>query len=715
MQMKYLAHREQESEREQSLADHLKETAELAGQYAEAFGAYQWGYGAGLLHDVGKYSQEFQRRIRGSGEQVDHATAGAQLCHERKGYYPLLSHCIAGHHAGLPDTGTRNDGSSMPTLWGRMKKRIPDYHAYETEIRIPQLSGPPFAMQKKEDAGFASGMFIRMLYSCLTDADFLNTEMFMKNGKTERNNGEPIPVLYERYLSSVSGWLKNEDPGTINGRRTEILKHCLEMASEERGTFRLTVPTGGGKTMASLGFALKHAVKHGMDRVIYVIPYTSIIEQTAGIFAEKLGQKNVLEHHCNIDYAVSDELKTMQLAAENWDKPVVVTTNVQFFESMFSNRSSKCRKLHNVANSVIVFDEAQMLPIDYLKPCIAVMEQLIRHYRSSIVLCTATQPALQDLFSEGISFKELCPRVEEQFAFFKRARITDLGRISGDDLLKRLGKEQSVLCIFNTKKTAQNMYRKLQGEGVYHLSTAMYPVHRKRILGEIRKRLADKKRCIVLSTSLVEAGVDLDFQTVYRQLAGADSVIQAAGRCNREGKRGLDESNTYIFQMEENEFMPGQRQQMQVTEGLLIDGKALDQLETIQRYFEELFYLRRESLDKKKILELFQPMQFEFAQAAKAFKLIEHNTVTVLIPVEECAKKIAEQLRKGMGNKALMREAGRYCVNIYAKKAEDLCGAGIISAISGEMEDFYVLTSEEQYEEMTGLNLNMEAGQAILW
>ena len=257
-----------------------------------------------------------------------------------------------------------------------------------------------------------------------------------------------------------------------------------------------------------------------------------------------------------------------------------------------------------------------MLPTDYLKPCIAVMEQLIRHYRSSVVLCTATQPALQNLFSEDIGFRELCPGVDDQFAFFKRSKIRDLGRISGDSLVERLKNEYSALCIFNTKKTAQNMYQELRGEGVYHLSTAMYPVHRKRVLAGIRKRLDDKKRCIVLSTSLVEAGVDLDFQTVYRQLAGVDSVIQAAGRCNREGKRSLDESNTYIFQLQEREFMPGQRQQMQVTEGLLIDEKALDDLETIQKYFEELFYLRRESLDKKKILEMFQ-FQFEFAHAAK--------------------------------------------------------------------------------------------------
>lgn len=543
--IKYLAHINGERE-EQSLKEHLENTAALCGKFAEHFGAYDWGYCCGLLHDIGKYSQKFQERIRGSEIKVDHATAGAKLCWDQKGMYSFLSYCIAGHHAGLPDTGGESDTGSRGSMMGRTKKKIEDYRAYATEINVPILHTPPFQPVKKENLDFFFSMFIRMLYSCLVNADFLDTEFFMNGRKTIRDSGESIGVLCEKLERYISNWLANEEINTINGRRTEILKHCLESGKKEQGLFRLTVPTGGGKTIASLAFALRHAKEHHMDRVIYVIPYTSIIEQNAKVFSDILGAENVLENHCNVDYESSEELKPMQLAAENWDKPVIVTTNVQFFESLFSNKSSKCRKLHNIANSVVVFDEAQMLPNDYLKPCIAAIEQLLRYYRSTIVLCTATQPALKGILAEDITATELCPRMEEQFRFFKRVSLKNLGKISEDELIRKLKTQQQALCILNTKKWAQKIYQKIKEDGVYHLSTSMYPVHRKRVLNEIRKRLKNGQKCVVISTSLVEAGVDLDFHTVYRQLAGVDSIIQAAGRCNREGKHSAEESFTVL-------------------------------------------------------------------------------------------------------------------------------------------------------------------------
>lgn len=708
--MKYLAHREEE--REQSLKEHLEGVAEISGKFAQKFDAYQWGYCAGMLHDIGKYSQEFQKRIRGSAEQVDHATAGAKMCWTRPNGYQFLSYCIAGHHAGLPDTGDKNDAGHEASIYGRMKKNIADYSAYKDEIEIPNLGMPPFSVTGGDIPGFFISMFIRMLYSCLVDADFLDTELFMNAGAVKRDSGDSIPVLYMRLMNYISDWIKNHDSHTINGRRSEILRNCLDMGKESPGLFRLTVPTGGGKTIASLAFALEHARTYGMDRIIYVIPYTSIIEQNAKVFADILGMKNVLEHHCNAEYPDTEEWIPMQLATENWDKPVIVTTNVQFFESLFSNRSSKCRKLHNIAGSVIIFDEVQMLPSQYLKPCLAAMEQLIRHYKSTVVLCTATQPALDPLFTSDIKARELCPRMEQQFQFFKRTKIQDLGRISEEELFERLQKTESVLCIFNTKKTAQRMYQKLEGEGVYHLSTAMYPVHRKRVLNEIRERLLRHETCIVLSTSLVEAGVDLDFSVVYRQVAGTDSIIQAAGRCNREGKRDFETSITYVFGLTEREYIPGQRQQMEATEALLADGKRLDDLETIHQYFETLFYLRREELDKNRILDLFWPGHFEFASAAKAFKFIEKNTAAVLIPAELQAKSIYEQLCiKGL-NKELVREAGQYSISVFTDVIDKLYGAGIISEIS---QDFYVLKDETQYNEKIGLNLNVGYGEAVWW
>ena len=395
--MDYIAHFNKEYS--QTVKNHLYGTARLAGGFAERFGKADWGYCCGMLHDIGKYSLAFQEKIKNNtNRQVDHSTAGAKVCFEKGGMYGFMSYCIAGHHSGLPDYGSSSDAGNAPTLEGRKRKRIEDYSAYKNEIEIPELNTIPFIPSKESDPDFSLSVFIRMLYSCLVDADFLDTESFMKNGQISRDAGEDVGVLLERLKGYVTDWLQNKAIDTVNGRRTEILRCCFEKGNSERGMFQLTVPTGGGKTIASLAFALQHAVENRMDRVIYVIPYTSIIEQNAEVFRRILGKQNVLENHYNVDYESSEELKPMQLASENWDKPVVVTTNVQFFESLFANKSSRCRKLHNIANSVIIFDEAQMLPTDYLKPCIAMMEELVGNFRSSIVLCTATQPALTPFF-----------------------------------------------------------------------------------------------------------------------------------------------------------------------------------------------------------------------------------------------------------------------------------------------------------------------------
>ena len=456
--MEYIAHLNEEHT--QTLKDHLCGTAELAGYFAGRFGKADWGYTCGMLHDIGKYSLAFQDKIKNnSNRQVDHSTAGAKACFEKGGMYSFMSYCIAGHHSGLPDYGSSSDPGNAPTLQGRKKKHIEDCGAYKSEIHIPEIKTLPFDPQNSPDPDFSLSVFIRMLYSCLVDADFLDTEYFMKEGQTQREAGEEPSVLLEKLKKHVAGWLLNEDTETVNGRRTEILRHCFECGHKERGIFQLTVPTGGGKTIASLAFALQHAVENQMDRVIYVIPYTSIIEQNAAVFREILGEQNVLENHYNVDYESTEELKPMQLASENWDKPVVVTTNVQFFESLFANKSSKCRKLHNIANSVIIFDEAQMLPTDYLKPCIAVMEELAANFGSSIVLCTATQPALSPFFQRKMPVTELCPRVEEQFRFFDSSDISKCRNY----IRRRIDRKAA-------KGRTGSLYRQYEEEGTEALS-----------------------------------------------------------------------------------------------------------------------------------------------------------------------------------------------------------------------------------------------------
>lgn len=711
--MKYLAHISNDGTREQTIRQHAEGTAARAAQFARSFDHEAWGYCEGLLHDIGKYTRRFDERLHGAAIKVDHATAGAQLCSSLKGLYPYLSYCIAGHHAGLPDTGDKADTGSQRTLEGRLKKKIENYQDYADEIKIPELTVPKIKVdpERKE---FIISFFIRMLFSCLVDADFLDTEYFMENGQVNRHPGDSMAALCEGLMAHIRSWLENEDLTTVNGRRTEILKNCIAEGKKSRGYFRLTVPTGGGKTVASLAFALHHAAANHMERIIYVIPYTSIIEQNAKVFGDLLGFENVLENHCNVDYESSEEFRPMQLASENWDKPVVVTTNVQFFESLFSNKTSKCRKLHNMTNSVIIFDEAQMLPVEYLKPCIAAMEELVTNYKSSIVLCTATQPALEKLFSSNINFTELCPRMDDQFGFFKRVHFKNLGTITQEALISRLMEDEQALCILNTKKQVQSVYQLLKGDGVYHLSTSMYPKHRKRMLELIRQRLKDRKRCIVISTSLVEAGVDFDFQTVYRQLAGVDSMIQAAGRCNREGKRGLDESCTYIFNIEGSNRVAGQQLQIQTAKQIMDKYEDVSSLDAIHEYFKRLYNYRGEALDKKGILEKFKKNKYPFAEVAEIFKLIEQKTVTVFISKEADAQRILGELKIKGPTQSLMREAGQYCINVYENDLEKFYSANLVHELDPNLEDgLWVLTDDSYYTEEVGLKLDVDYGMGI--
>ncbi len=380
----------------QTLVEHLQQVAKLAKEFGEKFDSGEFAYLCGLLHDIGKYSEKFQRRLECGGNRVDHATAGAvEINKSLKKIGLLLAYCIAGHHTGLPDGGSCADTFEEPTLSGRLKSkdRLEPYQQYEKEIDtaayLPKKAPP---VKPLEGIGFTLSFYIRMLYSCLVDGDALDTEHFTK-GDINRNTGESIEVLNQKLDEYIKSFANPTNE--INKKRTEILNNCISKAENDRGLYSLTVPTGGGKTVSSLAFALKHAKKHDMDRVIYVIPYNSIIEQNAEVFKKILGNENVLEHHSNFAYEDKNDMEVRQrLATENWDMPVIVTTTVQFFESIFANKSSKCRKLHNMANSVIIFDEAQMFPTQYLKACVKVVSELVYNYKSTVVLCSATQPAL---------------------------------------------------------------------------------------------------------------------------------------------------------------------------------------------------------------------------------------------------------------------------------------------------------------------------------
>lgn len=706
----------------QTIEDHLTGTAVLARKFASSFYAGEYGYCIGMLHDAGKYSKEFQNHILRGGPRVDHSTAGAQaILHATKtGIGLIMAYCAAGHHAGLPDGGSSADSPDDATLFARMNRIVPDYTQFYNTVNVPAIlpkSVSPIRMLGKE--GFTDSFFIRMLFSCLVDADFLDTEKFFSNGEISRGGMENIPVLFKRLTDYLAKFKISTN--AINTKRSEILSTCLRKAEGTKGLYTLTVPTGGGKTLSSLAFALKHAEIHGMGRVIYAIPYTSIIEQNAAIFREILGNKNVLEHQSNFvfpDCKEEEETRDqekLKLTAENWDIPLVVTTNVQFFESLFANKSSRCRKLHNIVNSVIILDEAQMIPRDYLLPCIRALSELVWNYGCTVVLCSATQPALQGLFPSEIKCTEICENVLETYEFFRRTTIVQSGEMSDAFLAKMINAEQQVLCIVNTRSHAQNLYALLDREGTFHLSTLMAPVHRKEKLEQIRTRLKEGKSCRVVSTSLIEAGVDVDFPVVYREEAGLDSEIQAAGRCNREGRCSKEESRVIIFSPEEKyrgHVSSSVQLQIDITKSVMRKFPDILSPNAIRCYFETMYRVSSEQLDRKKIVNVLEDgaannFSFPFAEVAKKFRLIETDMNVILIPAWPEARALLRRLHGGEINRAIFRALGLYCVNISHLHYQALYNAGKLELLDAGIA---VLTDPNAYSQETGLYLMVDSG-----
>lgn len=716
----YYAHITNDDNRTQTVDEHLAGTAKLAKKFAESFGAGEYGYCAGELHDAGKYSEEFQRHILQNGPKVDHSTAGAQavLKASPSGVGKILAYCAAGHHSGLPDGG----GQSDSTLSARLKREVKDFSPFYRAVDLPALlpgSAPPIHMMGK--GGFTASFFIRMLFSCLVDADFLDTERFVSNGTVNRGTGEGLPVLLKKLEKHLA---KFERPvGTLNEKRCEILHTCLQKAPGPKGLYTLTVPTGGGKTLSSLAFALRHAVEHGMNRIIYAIPYTSIIEQNAAVFRGILGDENVLEHQSNFTFPdCKEEQETerqekLKLASENWDAPLIVTTNVQFFESLFANRTSRCRKLHNIAGSVVIFDEAQMIPCEYLLPCIRAVSELVFNYGCTAVLCSATQPALEGLFPPEIPSTEICENIPETYLFFRRTRMVRAGELDDETLARELGAQNQALCIVNTKKHAQELYFQLKREGSFHLSTLMTPAHRKRVLDEIRNRLKDGRPCRVISTSLIEAGVDVDFPVVYREEAGLDSEIQAAGRCNRENRHPAEESRVVIFRSEEkyHRHLPARIQApADITKVVAEKYEDIASPEAIRCYFETMYRVSGDQLDQKNVVEKFERgaadnFNFPFAEVADQFHLIDTEQKSVFVAKEPEAQALLQRLRGGERSRELFRALGPYCVNVYQPHFQSLYDAGKIELLDSGPA---VLADPDAYSEETGLSFPAGSGSA---
>ena len=713
--MEFVTHRREDGTF-QPLKEHIENVGERAAQFAAAFDAAEHGRQAGLLHDIGKYSSKGQKRQRDPEHtaKVDHSSAGAQEAFRRKD--PMAAFAVAGHHGGLPDMGGKS-AADDGTLFARLNKTLSggdDPSAWKQEIVLPSsIPMPSWAVNCQE--GRVQALYTRMLFSCLVDADFLDTEAALQ-GRQPRGGYASLEELLQKLQSHVAPWLK-EPKNELCAKRSDILRRCLQGGEEEKGLFTLTVPTGGGKTVSSLAFALSHAVRHGMERSIYVIPYTSIIEQNAKVFAEILGEENVLEHHSQTELAdekgdaETPEARRRRLACENWDAPVIVTTAVQFFESLYASKTSRCRKLHNLADSVVIFDEVQTLPVPFLKPCISAIGELVRHYGATAILCTATQPELGRLFNElapELSIREIAPEPDELFEFFRRVSFQREEKLSNEELAARLTETEQVLCIVNTRKRAREIFQLLPEEGRFHLSTLMTPQDRKRVLDAVRERLKERKPCRVVSTSLVEAGVDVDFPAVWREVAGLDSILQAAGRCNREGKRPAAESIVHIFHAD-GRIPRMLKLNVAAAESVLADYEDVNTRPAIHAYFQTLLWAKGDAaLDEKRILE--SESAFTFRNTAEKFHLIDENTVTVYIPSKADSGDI-QALRDKQFSKGLLRRLSQSAVNLYDTECQKLMENG---ALEMDIEDGYaILLNPNMYSDECGLEICPEGDECF--
>jgi CRISPR-associated endonuclease/helicase Cas3 len=695
--MTALAHSARESTPSgHALLQHLQQVAHLAADFAELFDSADFAKIAGLWHDLGKYAPGFQDRIRAVAEAHvegttgygDHASAGAIHALEKLGPCgEAIALIIAGHHGGL--------GNASQVLLGRLKE--PDKlnrlaHSRSKADAAILASDvkplPEFLRQRPgdrmDDASRRTEFWIRMLFSCLVDADFLDTEAYFKPEKEQKRKGleylcpAKLLALFDTHMVAKTQGAK---PSIVNTLRQRVLADCRRVGREsDRGVFTLTAPTGSGKTLAAMAFALEHAVRNGMGRVIVVIPYTSIIDQNAKVYRDVFGAANVIDHHASID--PDKETARNRIACENWDAPIIVTTSVQFVESLFSNKTSRCRKLHNIVNSVVLIDEAQTLPVGHLEPILDVMKELVANYRVSLCLSTATQPALNQSphMKHGFTqVKEIIADVPGLFAGLKRVEVKwPVDRkvaVTWEELAGELKKHRQVLCVVHRRDDARELAELV--EGSIHLSALMCPEHRLAVIDQVRRMLEDNKPITLISTQLIEAGVDVDFPVVYRALGGLDSIAQAAGRCNREGSLEMGRVEVFVAPTQPPPGVP--QIGKGVTEMMLDDGN-FDALapESFNCFFLSL-YCYHGVFDEQKIQGERQGKNFE--NVAKKFALIEDDgSVPVVVPYGDAAARV-QALRENGPSRDRLRGLQPYMVKVYKHQCKAFKDVGAIEEV----------------------------------
>lgn len=703
--MTYFAHSKEgvDQSQWQTMEAHATGVARLTAQFSQKFCDTAYAENLGTLHDAGKYQVAFQNRLNGDKTPVEHAICGAQVWAEQ-GFGDAGAYCIAGHHGGLPDGGSVVDAVGAPTLLGRLKGKTQDFSAYQQELTVQNMTGAPFKTAVKSNVEYA--FWIRMLYSCLTDADFLDTEEAVN--PQERGMDADFSACLEKIRNKLDGFPQDT---AVRKARGHLRQQIRAKADSPAQIHLMPLPTGAGKTLASMEFALERAIATGKKRIIYVIPYTSIIEQNAQVFRDVLGDC-VLEHHCNFDFGDGEHtgvLGKLRRATENWDVPIVVTTNVQFFQSIYHNKSSHLRKLHNMSDSILVFDEAHMMPVPYFQPCLDAIGILTRRYSCEAVFLTATMPDFSKWLSTFGMQAHVQPLIADTTVFeaFRRYEIVHRENCSIEWLLGKIQAAPNALVVVNSRKTAKALYQLLPGKK-FHLSTDMNHFDRDKTLLAVKKALAAEEPFTLVSTSLIEAGVDLDFGVVFRELAGLDNLLQTAGRCNREGRRlqGI----TYSFTFEDPQYQSKNKELLKkqhFTREIFGLFEDVTSGEAVTAYFDRLYGYSVEALVGKRFDDFMTTIAYglypkwrsiDFATYAKDFRFIDACAKPLVIP-----NAVSQPLLDGLtpyNLKSTRRALQYHAISLPDYEYQQLYDQGVIATKEG----IDYLANQQYYNGETGIS-----------
>jgi CRISPR-associated endonuclease/helicase Cas3 len=676
------------------LSQHLFGVGEIMRRFSEDFyngKVSELAWLIGIIHDLGKVHPGFQEYLKAQTEgmkhpKVPHSPWSASFVYrvfENFQGRHMLALPVAGHHSGLGEHG----GLQANICENYCEQGILEamFKTFKETVEIyPHISIPSGLTDLQRE------LLVRMLFSALIDADRIDTEKHFQGDNSFWQETKPTLIeMYETLQDNQMQLISQSEPSLVNLVRREVYENCLASAGGSPGFYRLTVPTGGGKTRSALAFALKHALSNNQRRIVFGIPYTSIIDQTASIFRDILGERAVLEHHSQVIISDDEDESTihLRLAEENWDFPLIVTTTVQLFESLFANGPSRCRKIHNLAKSVIVLDEAQSLPVHLLKPTLQVLRDLVENYETTVVLSTATQPALQSEYLpelQGIEIKEIVPDFKKHFNELKRVSYQRLpGLLTIEELSQEIHKHDQVLVVLNSRKDALELVDALKGKNVYHLSTLLCGAHRRQVLEEVRRCLKDKQRVRqvrLISTQVVEAGVDLDFPTVYRVIGPLDRIVQAAGRCNREG-RMPKLGRIVLFELQEGRHPRGPyKAGIEEARMLLEEYKTLDVLgepHIYEIYFSRLYKTLGNDMDIKRIQKKREKMNFP--ETDKAYRLIEEETVPVVVRYGRYEEALEAWLK--CPNQNNWRKLQQFIVNVFAWEGKGYIKDGLMSEL----------------------------------